>query len=121
MTNSDKLLERIARRVNNSGQKFDLTITVGGTVITGRLTPRAAWLGSNIDVLNEVDTMKPFIDEFAAEGGEPDDQEYIHLTEAQVVFGAVPTIQAGTGYLRIPLNKVDSWALGSLEIRPGQG
>jgi hypothetical protein len=117
MTNSDKLLERIVKRVNQSGDSLDITITVGGTLITGRLTSRAAWLRSSIEALNQVDAMKGFADEFATEGGSLDTEDALHLAEGRVVFGAEPLVFAGTGFLRVPLAKVDSWAIGRVDIR----
>lgn len=119
MTNSDNLLKRIIKRVNESADRFDITITVGGALITGRLTPRAAWLESNITVLNDVDK-KLFADEFAAEGGSFDNEEYLHLTEARTVFGLETPIPPGTGFLRIPTANVDSWAIGRVNIQRAQ-
>jgi len=117
MTNSDKLLARIVKHVNHSGDSLDITMTVGGTLITGRLTSRAAWLSSSVEALNQVDAMKGFADEFAAEGGSLDTEDALHLAEGKVVFGAEPLIFAGTGFLRVPLAKVDSWAIGRVDIR----
>ncbi|MGD1219983.1 hypothetical protein AB9Q10_16320 [Streptomyces krungchingensis] len=121
MTNSDKLLERIIKRVNDGADRFDITLTVGGALITGRLTPRAAWLESNIAVLNDVESMKLFADEFAAEGGSLDNEEYLHLTEAKTVFGVEIPIPTGAGFLRIPAVSVDAWSIGRVSIdRRGQ-
>ncbi|WP_369043451.1 hypothetical protein [Streptomyces sp. Midd1] len=119
MTNSDKLLERIIKRVNDGAERFDITLTVGGALITGKLTPRAAWLDANITVLTEVGNK--IADEFASEGGSFDNEEYLHLTDAKNVFGLEQPIPTGAGFLRIPTANVDSWSIGSVSIdRRGQ-
>ncbi|MEV8432019.1 hypothetical protein ACWHLZ_27965 [Streptomyces chartreusis] len=116
MAETDKLLERVVKRVNDSGNPFDITITVGGAMITGRVAPRAAWLESNIEVLSGIDDTKAFVDDFANEGGASDTDEYLHLTDAKVIFGVEIPINAGTGLLRVPVSSVDSWAVGRLDI-----
>lgn len=114
MTNTDKLLERIIKRVNESAERFDLTLTVAGAVITGRLTPRAVWLEANVSVLTEADSK--FAQEFAAEGGSFDTEQYLHLTEAKALFGLEAPVPVGAGYLRIPTASVDSWSIGRVDI-----
>lgn len=116
MTNSDKLLERLIKRVNDSATPFDITLTVGGALITGRLIPRKVWLETNITVLRQGDDMQEFADEFAIEGGSFDTEEYLHLLGAKTIFGEEPPIAAGTGLLRIPTGRVDSWAVGRVAI-----
>lgn len=116
MTSSDSLLERIIKRVNASGERFDITLTVGGTVVTGQITPRSVWLNSAINVL--LDAGSDHDGEFATEGGELDNEEYVHLTEARAVFGMDVPVPVGAGYLRIPTDRVDSWSLGRVDISP---
>ncbi|MFE6552792.1 hypothetical protein ACFVHS_30970 [Streptomyces sp. NPDC057746] len=116
MTTSDSLLERINKRVNRDTDRFDITITVNGAVITGRLISRAVWLEVNIKLLNDIDKML-FADEFAAEGGSSDNGEYLHLSEAKTLSGLEIPVAVGMGYVRIPTASVDSWAVGRVDIQ----
>jgi hypothetical protein len=116
MTTTDKLLERLVKRVNESGKLLDITLTANGSMITGRLAPRAAWLSTIIEELNETDS-KAFADDFAAEGGALDTEEYLHLSQGQVLFGTVPAPTKG-GLLRVPLSAVDSWMVGRVTTKP---
>ncbi|MEU5380724.1 MULTISPECIES: hypothetical protein [unclassified Streptomyces] len=116
MTTTDGLLERIIKRVNRDTDPFDITITVNGAVITGQLISRSVWLEVNIKLLNDVDKML-FADEFAAEGGSLDNEQYLHLSEAKTLSGLEIPLTVGTGYLRIPTASVDSWAIGRVDIQ----
>lgn len=116
MTTSDSLLGRIIKRVNRDTDRFDITITVNGAVITGRLISRAVWLEVNIKLLNDIDKML-FAEEFAAEGGSLDNEEHLHLSEARTLSGWEIPLAIGTGYVRIPAASVDSWAFGRVDIQ----
>jgi hypothetical protein len=113
MTTTDKLLERLVKRVNQSGAFLDITLVVGGAMITGRLCPRSNWLEANIGVLREVETMKEFADDFAHEGGAMDTEDYVHLSQAQQVFGSSMLPSKG-GAFRVPITQVQGWMLGHL-------
>jgi len=118
MTNSDKLLEKIIERVNKSGDLFDLTITIRGAMMTGRLVPRSTWLGENIGFLEKAAVASGFVDDFAGEGGAFDTPEYLHLSDAKVFLELGHPLPAGTGLVRIPITSVDSWAIGRMDPKP---
>lgn len=114
MTNSDNLLKELIKRVNGGDQRFDVTLTIGGVVITGKITPRMAWLEANIGVLTDLGSK--FSQTFADAGGVVDGEEYLHLTEAKAVLGAEPVIPVGAGFLRVATAEVGSWSIGSVDI-----
>ncbi|MFF5801615.1 hypothetical protein [Streptomyces albogriseolus] len=114
MTTSDQLLERIVKRVNRTGTFLDITLIVGGSMITGRLCPRANWLEGNIGVLAQVEEMKDFADDFAHEGGAMDTEDYVHLSQAKQVFGDNMLPTRG-GAIRVPITQVQGWMLGHMK------
>ncbi|MET9140540.1 hypothetical protein [Streptomyces parvulus] len=114
MTTTDKLLERLVKRVNQTGIFFDITIVVGGSMYTGRLCPRANWLDGNIGVLNQIDELKDFVDDFAQEGAATDPESYVHLSQTRQVFGNNLLPNQG-GAFRVPIAQVQGWMLGHMK------
>ncbi|MFJ2007393.1 hypothetical protein [Streptomyces chartreusis] len=115
MTDTDKLLERIIEGVNKSGEPLDITITTNGTVITGRLAPRRLYLEANIRKLTD-NGYPSYADEFANEGGSLDNADYVHLTEAKLVFEGDMMPASGTA-IRVATANVQAWHVGRLERR----
>jgi hypothetical protein len=113
MTTTDKLLERLVKRVNETGTFLDITLVVGGAMITGRLAPRSKWLEGNIAALNQAQELKGFADEFAAEGGALDTEAYVHLSGAKKVFGEGLLPTSGSAF-RVPITEVQGWMIGSM-------
>ncbi|MFJ4837145.1 hypothetical protein [Streptomyces sp. NPDC088746] len=110
MAQVDKLLERLVKRVNEHGAFFDITIFVGGAMISGRLAPRTSWLDAHISMFT-VSADTAFVDDFAQEGAAPNAEEYLHLSQAKKVYGdaALPT---SGGAFRVPLTEVQGWMPG---------
>jgi hypothetical protein len=111
MTRTDKLLERLVKRVNDSGVSPDVVLTVAGTTVVGQLAPRAEWLRLMASRLEE-SSIGEFAADFTAEAGAMDTEEYLHLSRARVVDGA-DGIPPKSGLFRLPLSSVDAWALGT--------
>lgn len=112
MTNRDQLLERIVKRVNQSGTFLDFTVTVSGSLITGRLAPRAAWLSTIAEEL-EGTSAAEFAADFAAEGHAMDTEEFLHMSGGQVLYGTTPVPTKG-GLFRVPVSAVEAWTIGRI-------
>lgn len=114
MTNSDKLLERLVKRVNESGKLFDVTLIVSGATVTGKLAPRSEWLKTGTEGLDDT-SLSEFSADFRAEAAAFDNEEYLHLSGGKVVAGQyfVPT---NGGLTRIPVAAVDGWMVGRFQI-----
>jgi hypothetical protein len=112
MTDSDKLLESLVKRVNESGELLDITVTVGGALLTGQLAPRAAWLSTTAEQLEET-SAAAFAADFRAEGRAMDTAEYLHLSGGKVLAGVTPVPTNG-GLMRLPLARVDNWMIGRI-------
>jgi hypothetical protein len=111
MTQADKLLERLVKRVNDSGVSPDIVLTVAGTTMVGQLAPRAEWLRRMASKLED-SNIGEFAADFTAEAGAMDTEEYLHLWRAYVVDGS-EGIPPKSGLFRLPLSSVDAWALGT--------
>ncbi|MFE9684149.1 hypothetical protein [Streptomyces sp. NPDC006285] len=116
MDNSDNLLELLIKRVNSGTGRLEITLTVGGALITGKLIPRKAWLEANISLLDKSAEAKAFVADFAGEGGSFDSEDYVHLTGAKTLFGLEPPVSHGAGLVRIATSDVDAWSLGRISI-----
>lgn len=110
MTTSDNLLGSIIKRVNESGALLDITITVGGAMITGKLAPRGAWLSTVAEQLEQTEAAK-FASDFKAEGQTFDSEDYLHLSGGKVLFGTTPLPTHG-GLIRVPTASVETWMIG---------
>ncbi|MFD9195104.1 hypothetical protein ACFWCA_43695 [Streptomyces phaeochromogenes] len=112
MTNSDKLLERLVKRVNDNGVFLDITITISGSLITGRLAPRGAWLATIAEELESSDS-PDFANDFKAEAGALDTTEYVHLSGGRVLHGTISLPTKG-GLFRAPVSSVEAWTIGRI-------
>ncbi|MFD3574745.1 hypothetical protein [Streptomyces sp. NPDC058644] len=110
MTTTDNLLERLVKRVNETGELLDVTLMVRGATITGKLAPRGKYLSTIVEELHKRG-LEGYAEDFAAEGHALDTEEYLHLSGGQVLFGSKPLPEKG-GLARIPLHAVDGWWLG---------
>ncbi|TXS34932.1 hypothetical protein [Streptomyces sp. OR43] len=113
---ADQLLERLIKRVNLTGTFFDITIIVGGAMITGRIAPRVQWLDGNITHLQGID-LAEFADDFAQEGAALDHEDYLLLSQARYVHDTNMLPPHGAAF-RVRLSEVQGWMLGRLAKSP---
>ncbi|WP_405925447.1 hypothetical protein [Streptomyces sp. NBC_00035] len=115
MAETDRLLEQLIKRVNKTGTPIDVTVTVNGAVVTGKLVPRSQWLEANIEQLNGAESeYAPFVDDFALEGGIVDHEEYLHLHPARLVHSLEIIPRKGAAF-RTRTSDVQAWMLGRLQ------
>ena len=130
--NRDTVLAALTATTNQSGSSFTITLTVGGTLITGTLVADHVWMRRQADLFGQSEGGKRFADFFShiteltqsralAELEEDDSAEpiYIHLLNAQTLAGNNAHYpDDGTGMWRGRLASVDGWSLGRLGDRP---
>jgi hypothetical protein len=114
MTNSDNLLEQLVKHVNDTGKLLDVTLTVAGSTITGRLAPRGKWLETLAGALEETEVSE-FARYISAEAGAMDTEEYLHLSSAKTVFGEGQLVPQTGGLLRLRVSAVDGWMIGRFD------
>ncbi|MFE0722592.1 hypothetical protein ACFW5P_28365 [Streptomyces rochei] len=114
MAHTDRLLERLVNRVNESGELLDITLVIGGAMVSGRLAARQAWMEVMIENLPEFG-LGTFRDDFATFTDEMDEQEYLHLSGGKVLFGELAVPPRG-GLVRIPITSIDGWMIGRIDI-----
>ncbi|MBM0124566.1 hypothetical protein [Pimelobacter simplex] len=122
----DPLLGALVETVTESADsQFHITLTVGGTLITGRLVGRLRWAGELVDQYGSGVTFMSQVEKLWRENdeenkakkdsAEPPFAEFIHLTDARVVAanGLVPGGAMGM-FWRGRLNEVQGWSLGTM-------
>jgi hypothetical protein len=105
-----------------------ITLTVGGTLITGRMVGRGAWVkdlrehfGDNVAFMDGfADGWREQDEQWAAEDdedqAEPPYSTFIHLVDARVVTSAGFMPNGGRGaFWRGRLSEVQGWSLGTME------
>ncbi|MFB7832038.1 hypothetical protein [Streptomyces sp. NPDC056056] len=114
MEQSDKLLTRLIKRVNDSGTFLPLTLVVNGAMITGRVAPRTSWLNHNEREL-KASSIAEFGLDFVAEMEDDDGgTDYLHLSGAKVIFGNAILPHSG-GAFRVPLSAISAWTIGEVK------
>ncbi|MEU0370616.1 hypothetical protein ABZ070_10185 [Streptomyces sp. NPDC006283] len=115
MGQSDKLLEQLIKRVNQTGALLDITIMVGGAMITGKLAARDDWLKTMSDELGDT-SAADFAVDFRSEASIVDSEEYLHMSGGKVMFGTGPLPTKG-GLMRVRTSAVDSWMIGRIATK----
>jgi hypothetical protein len=119
MATSDKLLERLVKRVNESGVLLDVTLNVNGSTVTGRIAPQSAWFTAASKGLAGLEgDAAIFAEDFIGEGQAMSTEDYLHLSGGKMIFGREVPVPENGGLMRIPLTSIDGWMIGRLDVGP---
>ncbi|MFD5136839.1 hypothetical protein ACFWMX_11425 [Streptomyces sp. NPDC058378] len=112
MSKPDELLVDVAALVE-SGQsnQMSLTVVTGGTVITGRLAPEAAWRQRVSDVLTDSDRLRAFSAVFRDPPKNDGAPTHLHFHVARILQGTVGIPETG-GMYRVAIEDVGAWTVG---------
>ncbi|MDK1476409.1 hypothetical protein QNO07_23855 [Streptomyces sp. 549] len=112
MSKPDELLVEVAALVE-SGQSNQMSLTVvsGGTVITGRLAPEAAWRQRVSEVLTDSATLGGFSAVFNTPTKRDGPPTHLHFHVARILQGTVGIPETG-GMYRVAIEDVSAWTMG---------
>jgi hypothetical protein len=121
----DDLLQYLVRLVNNNDETINITLTVGGVVISGEMIGGYKYLQKFGDDLTskwpdnpetekfKMNIIDNFGSAYAKEDGPPPD--YIHILNARIFDPSGKAIPSGESTIwRGKINSVDGFRLGSL-------
>ena len=121
MTTTDQLLESILKRVNDSGVFFDITLTVGGSIVAGKVVPQSTWLAAVGRALTgSGEDMAVYAEDFTAASRAMSTEEFLHLADAKLIFGQQLPMPPSGGMMRFPVTAIDGWMVGRLAIEPAE-
>ncbi|WP_372345504.1 hypothetical protein [Streptomyces sp. KL116D] len=112
MSKPDELLVDLATLVE-SGQsnQMSLTVVTGGTVITGRLAPEAAWRQRVAEVLADSARLHDFATTFTSAADRNGPPTHLHFHLARILQGTVGIPETG-GMYRVAIEDVSAWTIG---------
>jgi hypothetical protein len=125
-------------RAANRGASVSVTLSVGGSIVSGMLVGAAEYLeglGAEFEAtdMDDKDKMGDMFREMAVQAREewsPENDEqtddyvvsYIHLKDARYLGGAGGYMPSNRGlWWRGRLDKVDGWSFGSLDVQKSSG
>lgn len=129
----DWFLQNLVSTANSSGMEVGLTLTVGGSIVSGRMISgkkyfdlfadamASGWPGDSSDLIR--DTYKKFGETYYAPPTEADDEkwsppQYIHLQDAFVFSPGGAQLPSSSGILwRGKISAVAGFSLGSLSVK----
>lgn len=117
MGQTDRLLRQLIDRVEDTRQMLGITIFVGGATVTGTIAPRDGWLQFAAEHVYGPESDLKTIGAAFLSDADLDDDGFLHLVSAKVVFGSAIVPESG-GLARIPLHAVNGWMIGSLTVAP---
>ena len=116
MSKPDNLLVDIAAMVESQQtNQMALTVTVHGTVITGRLAPEAVWHQRVAEVLGDSERLRPSAAVFTSSGAarRTERPSHLHFHVARILQGNVGIPETG-GMYRIAIEDVNAWTVGDV-------
>ena len=117
----DILVSFVAGMDEHTGPQMGLTLTVGGTLISGTLCSMGAWLDAIAEIPVSSSDAEPVMDAIvdswretlpemaAARAANPSRREFLHMRNARVHMGST---NHNVGAIRVRLSEVTAWAFG---------